>query len=154
LLKGSPERLQFKRELLLHIPFARIIKPNKAHKKALVKLRDSGLKLAILTNGTVDYALNGLEHLGLTDLIPKHLIFGTELSNGLGKDKAPELFEQVANTLNMPAHQLVMLDDKVDNLEPPHDLNWHTVWVNKYAIQHPRHHVTRHLPAWVHSLLR
>jgi FMN phosphatase YigB (HAD superfamily) len=151
LITASANRLLFKGEVLRNIPFEEIVQPNRAYRLALERLQNRGHRLAILSNGTRAYVERGLKHLRLTDLFEPELIMGTDSSGGMGKDKAPELFTQIADRLNRPAGALIMVDDKQENLYIPLNLGWQTVWITQ-DVHRTDHVMAPNLPAWVESL--
>ncbi len=94
----------------------------------------------VFTNGRRDWAVSGLESIGVFDLFKK--IFDIEFFKWSGKPY-PEVYQQVLDYITpQNGAPIVFLDDKLDNIETAHSFGWTTIWMTEEPTeQHPADYV-------------
>lgn len=87
----------------------------------------------IFTNGPRAYAERVLHRLA----IQQHFVhvFDYEFGQYLGKPNA-QVYRNVQAALNVSGDALVLVDDRLRNLAPAHELGWTTIWVNPENATH------------------
>lgn len=99
-------------EILHAYPYERFMKPVEGAREVLTELRGRGLKIGVLSN-TLPSVERTLQELGLAELVDVALASCT-----LGVHKpAPEAFLRSAQALGVEPHEVLFIDDKLENVD-------------------------------------
>jgi FMN phosphatase YigB (HAD superfamily) len=128
------------------------------------RLTQAGVEVAVLTHSFKQgegEAMEKLEKLGLTGVIPEHNIVGLEEISPYRKGKHPEAFEKALaaiNSMRDPADPIqpfetIMAEDTIGNLRGAKKLGMQTVWVprtDKDIPDHPSQNLQKKLASVDH----
>lgn len=103
------------------------VKPFPGAMETLVKLRDLGIRLALLTNGAAESQRNKVERFGLEPLFDCILIEG---EFGVGKPK-DEIYLAALSALDVRADEVWMIGDHFDwEVVAPERLGIRSIWID------------------------
>lgn len=90
----------------------------------------TGLKHALITHASKEWARRVLAHLGLSAWFPEERIFGLECNNFARKDESRAPFEAALKALGLKAGETMMVEDTLHNLRIPHGMGMTTVFLH------------------------
>lgn len=108
----------------------KIIRVNTEMKDGLSKLN---LPHVILTNASYEWAVRTLTHLGLKDFFPDTHILGQENFDFIPKARDRDGFDKALSILNLPAENILMVDDLSKNLRIPKEMGMQCALVQHHA---------------------
>lgn len=107
-----------------HGPGIILPKPN-AHKRSWLKSIPG--RRVIFTNARKDWALMGLKSMGIEDCFDEVI----DIESMLWSCKPdPEVYRIVEHRLGVHGPEIVLFEDKAENLIPAHKMGWQTIWVH------------------------
>jgi FMN phosphatase YigB (HAD superfamily) len=126
------------------------IRPDAGLVNKIQRLIDAGTEVAVLSHSFKrgeGQAMEKLEKIGLTGVIPEHNIFGLEEITPYKKGKGPEVFKKVLaaiNNMRDPADPIkpfetIMAEDTIGNLQGAKKAGMQTVWVPRSHKDMPGH---------------
>ncbi|MGA2457075.1 MAG: HAD family hydrolase [Terriglobales bacterium] len=126
------------------------IRPDAGLVSKIQRLTDAGVKVAVLTHSFKQgegEAMEKLEKLGLSGLIPEHNIFGLEEISPYRKGTNPEVFEKALAAINnmrdsadpIKPIETIMAEDTIGNLQGAKKAGMQTVWVPRRDKDMPDH---------------
>lgn len=105
------------------------IKPDVKLKRMLSELRNRGLKLALLTNVSYEYAERILRALGINGNVFDCLITGSDMEK-VKPDSSS--FHSIVKSLNLDPRQILMVGDRIAvDLEPAREIGMRTALVTR-----------------------
>jgi HAD superfamily hydrolase (TIGR01549 family) len=95
----------------------------------LVMIKNKGYEIGMITNGPVDHQLNKINSLGLTEFIPREMIF---ISDEVGIAKPnPGIFHHAGDKFNFAPKEFLYIGDSWHNdVVAPTEAGWRTIWFN------------------------
>lgn len=116
----------------LHFPFHQKIDETVIEKIDGIQDAFSSFTLpkVILTNASRDWAERVLKHIGLDHIFSSDAIIPMEDANFEPKSRTAKGFKKAQKILNLPAENILMIDDLDRNLIIPSDLGMQTAYIN------------------------